>query len=84
MRSRNDIGPWSTTQVGPGLGNACVGWTYWGYGRIVGINPLVVDFGIMQLRAGLCRRRPSLVPYVTVTGTKDGATASGGRSCCLL
>jgi hypothetical protein len=28
-------------------------------------------------------RRPSLVPYVTVTRPKDGATASGGRSCCL-
>ncbi len=27
-------------------------WTYWGYGRIVGINPTVVDFGIMQLEAG--------------------------------
>jgi len=26
---------------------------------------------------------PSLVPYVTVTGAADAATASGGRSCCL-
>jgi hypothetical protein len=30
-------------------------------------------------------QRPSLAPYVTLTGTKEGegATASGGRSCCL-
>ena len=28
-------------------------------------------------------QRPSLAPYVTVTGPKDGATAAGGRSCYL-
>ncbi len=28
-------------------------------------------------------QRPSLAPYVTLTGPKDGATATGGRSCCL-
>ena len=28
-------------------------------------------------------RRPRLVPYVTVTGAADAATASGGRPCCL-
>jgi hypothetical protein len=28
-------------------------------------------------------RRPSTAPYVTGTGPKDGATASGKRSCCL-
>ena len=28
-------------------------------------------------------QRPSLAPYVTVTGLKDGATAAGGRSCYL-
>jgi hypothetical protein len=27
-------------------------------------------------------QHPSLADYVTLTGTKDGATASGGRSCC--
>src|SRR5712692_8466965 len=48
--------------------------------------------GALGSRGGLCVRcaygswggqRPSLGPYVTLTGTKDGATASGGRSCCL-
>jgi hypothetical protein len=28
-------------------------------------------------------QRPSLAPYVTLTGTKEGVTASGGRSGCL-
>jgi hypothetical protein len=28
-------------------------------------------------------QRPSLAPDVTLTGPKEGATASGGRSCCL-
>ena len=30
--------------------------------------------------AGRCL---SLAPYVTLTGPTDGATAAGGRSCCL-
>lgn len=30
-----------------------------------------------------CGQRPSLAGYVTVTGTTDGATAAGRRSCCL-
>jgi hypothetical protein len=34
-----------------------------------------------QLRGG---QRPSQVCYVTLTGPKDGATAAGGRSCCLV
>jgi hypothetical protein len=29
-------------------------------------------------------RCPSLAPYVTGTGAMDGATAAGGRSCCLF
>ena len=28
-------------------------------------------------------RRPSLADYVTGMGPMDGATAAGGRSCCL-
>jgi len=28
-------------------------------------------------------QRPSLAPYVTGMGPMDGATAAGGRSCCL-
>jgi hypothetical protein len=28
-------------------------------------------------------QRPGLAPYVTGTGATDGATAAGGRSCCL-
>lgn len=28
------------------------GWSYWGYGLIIAVNPMVVDFGILQLEAG--------------------------------
>ena len=28
-------------------------------------------------------QRPSLAPHVTEMGPMDGATAAGGRSCCL-
>ena len=37
-----------------------------------------------QLRPGSCGvARPSLADYVTGMGPMDGATAAGGRSCCL-
>src|SRR6266852_3399632 len=48
-----------------------------------GVAPADV-YKVLAVASGSCGvPRPSLVPYVTVTGAADAATASGGRSCWL-
>jgi len=81
--------PIATRQHGEYLPHPAALYLPWAFGDLADeCRPRHIKRAVDRGCFGLCNRllgRPAseCVPYVTAAGDKDGATASGGRSCCL-